>query len=271
MSNDTNELSTIDDQTLAAELRAAIVGRVELELLYQPAADAHTGEINSVEALIRWQHPVMGLLSPARFLPLAERFGLLAILTDRVLDMALDQLSAWCHRGLMMTITVNLFEGDLQRPELVDFLSAALVDHDVPSNLLELEISEPALLAHGATNGKVLAGLRGAGMRVSVQDFGTGCATLMRLHDLPADSVKLSRALVSRVLEDKIVEQVVTALINVAHSAQLRVTAEGIENGELWEHLGDLGCDRIQGHRLAPALSADIVTNMMLGVTLAVG
>jgi EAL domain-containing protein (putative c-di-GMP-specific phosphodiesterase class I) len=93
----------------------------------------------------------------------------------------------------------------------------------------------------------------------------------MRLHDLPADSVKLSRALVSRVLEDTIVEQVVTALINVAHAAHMRVTAEGIENGELWEHLGDLGCDRIQGHRLAPALSADIVTNMMLGVTLAVG
>jgi EAL domain-containing protein (putative c-di-GMP-specific phosphodiesterase class I) len=213
----------------------------------------------------------MGLLSPARFLPLAERFAMLSMLTDRVLELALDQLSAWYDRGLMMTITVNLFDGDLQRLELVERLSAELLARNVPSTLLELEVTEPAVLGHGVTHGKVLAGLRAAGMRVSVQDFGTGCATLMRLHDLPADSVKLSRALVSRVLEDALTEQIVTGLIGVAHAANLRVTAEGIETSELWEHLGDLNCDRIQGHRLAPALNAATVTNMMLGVTLPVG
>jgi EAL domain-containing protein (putative c-di-GMP-specific phosphodiesterase class I) len=269
MFNDPPSSNNIDDQSLAEQLRAAIVDRVQLELLYQPAADAHSGEINSVEALIRWRHPEMGLLSPAHFLPLAERFGMLSMLTDRVLQVALDQLSVWCGRGLMMTITVNLFDDDLRRPELVDHLASAMVARDVPTNLLELEVSEPAVLAHDATHGKVLAAMRRAGMRVSIQDFGTGCATLMRMHDLPADSVKLSRALVSRVLEDPITEQVVSSLVNVAHAAHLRVTAEGVENGELWEHLGDLGCDRIQGHRLAPALSAETVTNMMLGVTLA--
>ena len=271
MSNDAPELRSVDDLSLANELRAAITDRQQLELLYQPVADAHSGEIRSVEALIRWQHPAMGLLTPARFLPVAEQFGLLATLTDRVLDVALDQLSTWHSRGLMMPITVNLFDDDLRRTELVDYLSASLLTHEVPSNLLELEVTEPALLAHGETHGNVLTMLREIGIRVSVQDFGTGCATLTRLHHLPADGVKISRALVSRALDDALTERVVGALIDVAHAAGLKVTAEGVENGELWEHLTDLGCDFIQGHQLAPALSAEKVTNMMLGVTFAPG
>jgi len=271
MPNDAHELQPVDEQSLADELRAAITDREQLELLYQPVADAHTGEICSVEALIRWQHPEMGLLTPNRFLPMAEHHGLLGLLTDRVLEVALDQLSTWFARELLMPITVNLFDDDLRRPELVEFLVGSLLARNVPSNLLELEVTEPALLAHGETNGTVLASLREVGMRVSIDDFGTGCATLMRLNDLPADGVKLSRGLVSRVFEDPISEQVVTCLIHVAHAAKLTVTAEGVESGELWEHLGDLGCDLIQGHRLAPALSAEKVTNMMLGVTFAPG
>jgi EAL domain-containing protein (putative c-di-GMP-specific phosphodiesterase class I) len=93
----------------------------------------------------------------------------------------------------------------------------------------------------------------------------------MRLNDLPADGVKLSRALVSRVLEDGLTEQIVKCLVGVAHAANLQVTAVGVESGELWEHLGDLGCDLIQGHYLAPSLSAEIVTNMMLGVAFVAG
>jgi EAL domain-containing protein (putative c-di-GMP-specific phosphodiesterase class I) len=108
-------------------------------------------------------------------------------------------------------------------------------------------------------------------MGVSVQDFGTGCGTLVRLRDLPADRVKINRSLVSRVPDDKLTERVVTSLIEVAHAASLKVSAEGVENGELWEHLSDLGCDFIQGHHLAPALNAETVTNMMLGVTFAPG
>jgi EAL domain-containing protein (putative c-di-GMP-specific phosphodiesterase class I) len=271
MSNDAPELHSVDDQLLANQLRVAITDREQLELLYQPAADAASGKIRSVEALIRWQHPDMGLLTPDRFLPVAEKFGLLALLTDRVLEVALDQLSTWFGRELMMPITVNLFDADLQRTELVGYLAGSLLAREIPSKLLELEVTEPALLAPGKTHGKVLAMLRDIGMGVSVQDFGTGCGTLVRVRDLPADRVKLNRSLVSRVLDDKLTERVVTALIEVAHAASLKVSAEGVENGELWEHLTDLGCDFIQGHQLAPALNAETVTNMMLGVTFAPG
>lgn len=258
-----------DERPLAEQLHAAIAAGRELELLYQPVADARSGQILSVEALIRWRHPRHGLLGPARFLPVAERHGLLAPLTDRVLGLALDQLSAWRLRELEMSITVNLFDGDLDRPQLAELLARALLARSLPSDRLELEVTEPAVLAHGETHGDMLVLLRSYGMRVSIDDFGTGCATLMRLHELPADGVKLSRELVSRVLEDKLTEQVVTSLVDVAHAAGLTVTAEGVESGELWEHLGELGCDLIQGHRLAPALTADKVTNTLLGVTFA--
>ena len=150
-----------------------------------------------------------------------------------------------------MPITVNLFDTDLDRPELVKFLADSLAARDIPSNLLELEVIEADLAAHSHTHGTVLAALRAVGMRVSIDDFGSGCATLMRLHDLPADGVKINGTLVSGMFEDAITEQVVTGLIQIGHAAGLTVTAQGVDNGELWEHLDDLGCDLIQGQQLA--------------------
>jgi diguanylate cyclase (GGDEF)-like protein/PAS domain S-box-containing protein len=238
-----------------AELREAIAGD-QLLLYYQPKVDLHSGRTTAVEALVRWRHPVRGLIPPDQFIPLAERTGLIQPLTWRVLSLALEQARRWRRNGWPVPVAVNVSARVLHDPDLIRRVLGELTLYGVPAEALELEVTESAVMASPVSAMAVATSLREHGVRLSLDDFGTGYSSLAYLRDLPVQQLKIDRSFVRRVTKSHHDASIVRSVIDLGHNLDLRVVGEGIESREAYQLLRDLGCDEGQGYyigRPAPA------------------
>jgi diguanylate cyclase (GGDEF)-like protein len=242
-----------DRLSLLAELRRALSGD-ELLLHYQPKVAVGDGRVTGVEALVRWEHPQRGLLGPGDFVPLAERTGAIADLTRWVLDAALAQCAAWRASGIDLPVAINLAAANIVDVTLPDVVAEALERHGVPGDRLECEISEDTVMADPVRAMDVLGRLRQMGLRLSLDDFGTGHSSLAYLKRLPLDEVKIDRSFVLGMTEDENDAVIVRSTIDLARNLGLDVVAEGVENEEILRGLGALHCDVAQGFHLSRPL-----------------
>jgi diguanylate cyclase (GGDEF)-like protein/PAS domain S-box-containing protein len=232
---------------LLVDLRDAIES-CQLRLHYQPILDLRTDAISAVEALVRWQHPALGLLNPADFIPLAEETGLVRSLTEWVLGAALRQARAWMRDdGSGMRVAVNLSARLLQDAGIVETVIDALRHEGVPAELLELEITESACMSKPDTSLEVIAELAAAGVRFTIDDFGTGYSSLAYLKRLPVHQIKIDKSFVVDMADDLNDASIVRSVIDLGHNLGLEVVAEGVEDALTLHLLRGAGCDYAQG------------------------
>jgi diguanylate cyclase (GGDEF)-like protein len=241
------------------QLRTAMT-EDQLILHFQPKIDVRTGEIHSVEALVRWEHPTRGLLYPGSFLEMVEDSGLMHALTRRVLVKALDQACSWQTQGTPLGVAVNIPAASLLDGEFPGFVAGQLALRRLPPQTLQLEITEETLMGDRGRARDVLMTLRELGVQIAVDDFGTGYSSLAYLRELPIDELKLDRAFVFPMADDARAAALVESTINLAHSLGLRMVAEGVEDKPTYNELSRFGCDQIQGFyisRPVPAAELD--------------
>jgi diguanylate cyclase (GGDEF)-like protein len=228
----------------------------QLVLHYQPKADLGSGQIHSVEALVRWQHPEHGLLGPGEFIPLAERTGLIHPLTRWVLNAALNQAAHWQHDGRRLSVAVNISTRCLLDPSFPDQVTSQLATWQIPADLLVLEITESAVMADPNLALEVLGRLHRLGVGLAVDDFGTGYSSMAYLKELPVDELKIDRSFVSQMATSPSDAVIVRSTIDLGHNLGLRVVAEGVETQHAWQQLSALGCDIAQGYYLGRPMPA---------------
>jgi diguanylate cyclase len=268
---------------LLQELRHALE-KGQLQLFYQPKVDARSLQVTAVEALLRWQHPQRGMISPVIFVPLAERAGLIVEIGRWVIEEACRQAAAWRKQGLRMRVAVNLSGHQLRQDDLVQHIEATLHHHGIPPGRLTCEITESVAMEDTSVTRAAFEQLRRAGLHVSVDDFGTGHSSLAALRRLPAAELKIDRAFVAD-LGDAVdavdagapgaelagaaaaagaagagrAFKLVQAIVQMAHSLGLRVVAEGVETEAQRDMLVQLGCDEMQGYLFARPMNAQIL------------
>ncbi len=225
--------------------------RDEFRLHFQPILDLRTGQATGAEALVRWDHPELGLLLPSEWLPVAEEIGLVVPIGAWVMDRACRQAARWqedpAHEGLR--VTVNLSARELAHPHLVETALKAAAEASVDPVCLGVEVSQAALAMDGETNVATLDRLRSAGMTVTVDDFGGGTASLA-LGDLPVDEVKVDHSSVGTAVDHDQAARVVGALVELGHALEMRVVGTGVETAEQLDQLRAKGCDRAQGFHI---------------------
>lgn len=249
---------------LLEELRTAI-DNVDLTLAYQPKFNLRSGDIVGVEALIRWPHPDLGMLVPAQFLPLVHRHGLVQSVTDLVVSRALDAASAWRAEGVGVPIAVNVSAPSLADLDFPNRIARAIDERGLTADALTVEITEDLLVDNINRAREVLQRLRGHGIRVAIDDFGSGYSALSYLRDLPIDEVKLDRLFVSPVLADPRAAAIVHAVIDLAHVLGVTTVAEGVENVETADKLIEFGCDVVQGYYCGPPVDAAQMLELLRG------
>jgi diguanylate cyclase (GGDEF)-like protein len=236
--------------TLVSELRAALQdGSIAVHV--QPKARLDSGRVVGVEALVRWDHPELGWVPPEEFVGVAERSGLIGLLTTRVLDAALAACADWRRHGLDLDVAVNLSARSLQDADLVEEVTRLLRRHGVPADRLTLEVTEGSVMADPARAVALLHQLRDLGVRLSVDDFGTGYSSLSYLQRLPVQEVKIDRSFVSALREDGENVAIVRAIVDLGRHLGLEVIAEGVEDDATWRRLAAMGCDLAQGWHIA--------------------
>ena len=236
---------------LVDELRVAVEER-QFVLHYQPQVNLRTGEIASVEALIRWPHPRLGMIPPLEFLPLAEEAGLIQSLTALVLDLALTQCAAWWSAGRRLTVSVNISATNLLDVGFIEVVQGTLVRHNLPPSALLLEITETTVIGDFERSKLVIEQMRALGLAVSIDDFGAGFTSLADLGSLQVSELKLDRTFIDGLAgKDERDLALVQATIELGHALGLRVVAEGIEDRATLDLLGSLGCDLAQGYYIS--------------------
>jgi diguanylate cyclase (GGDEF)-like protein len=258
------ELDASEQLTLQKDLRHAL-DHGELELFYQPKIDGRSGQITGAEALVRWHHPVRGLILPSIFIPVAERFGLIGILGNWVIDESCRQLRDWINQGLRMRVAVNLSVHQLRQDDLVDRIQAAVQRNGIDATLLTFEITESVAMEDTQVTMKAFAHLARIGSTVSIDDFGTGYSSLAYLRKLPARQLKIDRSFVADLDTSTDALAVVDAVVKLAHALGLRVVAEGVETERQRDILLSLHCDELQGYLFARPMSAKLLTLWAMG------
>jgi diguanylate cyclase (GGDEF)-like protein len=248
--------------SLLGELRRA-VERNELRLYYQPKVSLHSSNISAVEALLRWEHPVRGLVPPGMFIPFAEQTGYIKLLTRWVIREAVRQCGAWLREGLRLQVAVNISARDLMNRELPGEVSALLAEHGVPPALLCLEITESGFMEDPANAQKVLDRLAELGVCLSIDDYGTGYSSLSYIMRLPVQELKIDRSFISRMASDEEISTIVRSTIELGHNLGLKVVAEGVEDLSVWNMLRALGCDDAQGFFMSKPLPSEALARWM--------
>ncbi len=254
----TRDGNTPDRLGLLGDLRRAL-DHSDVELHYQPKV-RFDGQVAGLEALLRWEHPERGRVSPEEFIAIAETSGLMPQLTEYVLETALAQIARWRAMGIEVPVAVNVSPRDVHTPGFAGSVAARLARYRVPPGSLQLEITEHVLLEEPQRAADTLAGLTGHGVKMSLDDFGTGYSSLVHLRRLPVSELKIDRSFVARLVADPEDAEIVRCTIDLAHSLGLLVVAEGVEDDATWERLRDLDCDAIQGWLVARAMPADEAT-----------
>lgn len=242
---------------LGGQLAEAVSAGKQLSLMYQPIADISTGEIVRVEALARWFHPDHGHVPADEFITIAEQMGFITKITDFVLREGCRQISELWRAGTEIDLSVNLSGRDLSDRSLVAKVAARLLENDLPPHALSLEITETAVMADIGEASRVLAEIGELGVRIAVDDYGTGHSSLAYLHHLPINELKLDRSFVANIATDKSNAIIVRSSIAMAHSLGLTVVAEGAEDEMTCAILSVAECDAMQGYYLSPPLYAD--------------
>ncbi|MEY3474067.1 MAG: hypothetical protein RL087_525 [Pseudomonadota bacterium] len=240
---------------LAADLRLALE-RGELTLYYQPKVDAASLEITAAEALLRWQHPKRGMVSPAVFIPVAERHGLIGTIGDWVVQEATRQAGAWRDMGLRMRVAINVSASQLHKEDFCERLGAALKRHRLVPQRFTCEITETLAMEDTEATRRAFQQLGAMGVHVSIDDFGTGHSSLATLRRLPAAELKIDRAFVTDIETSTEASTIAKVIIDMARTLGLRVVAEGVETTGQRDRLVALGCNELQGYLFARPMSA---------------
>lgn len=249
--------------TLENELHGAL-GRNEMLVYYQPLVDLHSGQITAMEALVRWQHPTLGLVSPAKFIPIAEANGLIVPIGEWVLRTACTQNRAWQQAGFTsIRISVNLSARQFEQPYLVEIVCQILEETGLQASCLELEVTESFLMADMERSVKTLKQLRQLGIWLALDDFGTGYSSLNYLKRFPVNMLKIDQSFVQDVMSNPDSAAVTDAIIALAKSLRLKITAEGVETQEQLDYLKMQGCHEGQGYYFSCPMPAEIIAQML--------
>ncbi len=258
-------LHSFERLALETSLRRA-VERNEFLLHYQPKVDMRSGRITGVEALIRWQHPELGMVPPAQFIALAEETGLITPIGEWVLRTACAEAQGWVTKGLPpISVAVNLSARQFARDELAAAIMRVLRETALDPRLLELEITESTVMHNADRAAGVLQQLKLLGVRVAIDDFGTGYSSLSYLKRFPISSVKIDRSFVLDLPDDKDDAAITQAVIAMAHSLRLRVIAEGVETSAQYRFLEEHHCDEMQGHYFSKPVDAEAIERLLAG------
>ncbi|MDO8309219.1 MAG: EAL domain-containing protein [Actinomycetota bacterium] len=237
------------------ELRRALQ-RGQIRTWYQPKVDAATARIIGVEALVRWEHPERGVLSPLAFLPVARRVGLMQQLSEAIVKQAISDAAAWHREGLELNVAINVAPPELLSGALMPVVYRALERSPVPLDGITIEVTEDTFINDPEHARDLLIDIRRHGLRTSIDDYGTGFSSLAYLRDLPLSELKMDRSFVSSVLTDPRSRTIVESTINMAHALDLHVVAEGVESQEVADAVTSLGVDVLQGYFIAPPMRA---------------
>ena len=245
------------------ELRKAL-NQSELEVHYQPKFDLVKGKITSLEALIRWNHPTRGAISPEEFVNIAEESGLISELGSFVMKTACTQTQLWASKGLgQMHLSVNLSPRQLRETGLHELVTTMLETTQIPAEYLELELTESAIMEDMLSATKLLNEVRQTGVKISIDDFGTGYSSLSYLKELPINTLKIDRAFIEGLETNQAQKAIVKAIIVLGHSLSLQIVAEGVENDTQLELLRTYGCDLIQGYLVSRPINASAMERML--------
>ncbi len=251
------DTSSVERLSLADKLRQAIHSR-ELHLCFQPQLSVHNQELSGVEVLCRWNDPLRGLISPEEFIPVAEHTGQIHLITEWVVDTALQQAGAWRDRGLDCgVLAINISPFNLHAPNFYSMLETQLKKWNYPAARLMLEITETAMMADPAHAIKTLGRLRELGLKFSIDDYGTGFSSLSYLKQLPVDELKIDKSFVMEMTTDENDAVIVRSTIELAHNLGLKVVAEGVDTQEKQDLLEVLDCDYMQGFHTGRPMSAE--------------
>jgi diguanylate cyclase (GGDEF)-like protein len=253
-----------DNVRLEADLRQALA-RAEFALAFQPQFDLNTGMVTAAEALLRWDHPLLGTQMPDTFIARAEDSGLIHEIGDWVIDAVGATLARWHAANIEQRLAINVSPRQLNRPDFFTRIRAALDYHQAPAALLELEITESMAMECGDAVLAEFARLRADGATVAIDDFGTGFSNLARLKDLPVDRVKIDRSLIQDITRCEQARTIAHAIIGLIHGLGYQVVAEGVETEEQRALLGVIGCDAIQGYSVGRPMSEVALVSWLKG------
>jgi diguanylate cyclase (GGDEF)-like protein len=244
-----------DQAELLADLRLALA-RGQLELYYQPKIHAPSAQVTAAEALLRWHHPRRGMISPAVFIPMAERSGLIIALGAWVIDQACAQARVWRDQGLRMRVAINLSAHQLRQSQLPARIAAALSKHQINPDLLTCEITESVAMEDTDATTRFFSELAAVGVHISIDDFGSGYSSLAYLRKLPATELKIDRGFVMDLEHSEGARKIAEAVVNLAQALNMKVVAEGVETDGQYQILRRLGCDQVQGFLFAKPMTA---------------
>jgi diguanylate cyclase (GGDEF)-like protein len=249
--------------TLLGDLRRALDDTGQLTLHYQPKICIESGALIGMEALARWQHPVRGPVSPAEFVPILETTTLIHRFTDHVLAQATRQTREWLDKGHRIPVAVNVSTRSLLDPAFCERVAAHIEHAGIPGELLCIEITEHTVMTDPATTIEALHRVRGLGVKVSIDDYGTGYSSMTYLKLLPVDELKIDRSFVFDMAADPSSRALVASTVELGHNLGLTVVAEGVEDAAAVAELRALGCDTAQGYHFAPPMPAETLTRRM--------
>ena len=239
-------------------------------LFYQPKLDLTVNRIIGAEALIRWQHPSKGLISPYHFIDFSEKRGLILEIGDWVISAFCSQAKEWMSQGVTdFKIAVNLSTAQLNQPNLFDNILNILSEYDIPPRMLEIELTETTLMNNFQNSVDILRRFKNRGIDISIDDFGTGYSSLSYLKNLPITTVKIDGSFIKDICNDASDKRIVRAIIEMAHSLNFKVVAEGVENKDQFDLLASYSCDQIQGYFLSKPMPArEIIPFMNKGIAI---
>jgi diguanylate cyclase (GGDEF)-like protein len=251
-----------DQVALKGELRHALK-QGELVLHYQPKVDVSSNRVSGVEALVRWEHPRLGLLSPGQFIPLAETAGLIKDLTEEVVRIALRQARTWLDAGVHLPVAINISTLNLQDRGFPEMIGELIRTYDVPGALLEMEVTETAIMNDPPRAVENIEKLVKLGVQVSIDDFGTGYSSMAYLQRLLIAKIKIDRSFVKSMGSGESNEAIVRSTIDLAHNLGMKAVAEGVETENAWVKLKELGCDLAQGYYMSKPLPPEELTDWL--------
>lgn len=256
------QASAMERLELEQQLRYAVTNG-ELCAHYQPKVNLLTKKINSVEALARWNHPVLGLVSPGLFIPIAEEIGLIKVITEQVLEQACNHAKLWQQQGYPITVSVNLSVHHVRQGNIFGLVMKILEQTGLPAHLLELELTENHLLDNAESVIEEFTRLRELGVSLAIDDFGTGFSSLNYLKVFPADTIKIDQAFIQGVATNNADAQITKAVISMAHNLNIKVVAEGIETREQLDFLTQSACDEVQGYFISRPIPAEQMLKLL--------
>ena len=241
--------------TLLTDMRTALKQTDELTLVYQPRVDVRTGVCASAEALLRWQNPRLGNVSPGEFIPLVEQTALAGPITQWVMTTALKQVATWNRAGSDIRVSINISARNLEEGDFSSNLASLLQEYAVAPTSIELEFTESALIRNRSRVLSQLEQVRSLGTELAIDDFGTGYSTFSYLHKLPATTMKIDQSFIRTLTEGSVEQSLVRSMIAMAHDINYRVVAEGVETAEIYSFLANSDCDEVQGYFVSRPLT----------------